>query len=312
MERHGQESMETVENEQLQDESVPEIDDFGETELDAPTVTHQKSTVGGNYYSDANKIKVTIADKDAPIVILYGPPACGKTMVLVRLSRYLKGLGYTIVPDESFRDSNDSHYKEMCDDFDSIIDSDEAANSTDRISFMLVKVRSKNGKTICQILEAPGEGYYNPDSNAKSYPPYVNEILNSPNRKIFAIILEPKWRGARERSSYVDNIKRLRMRMGRGSKNKFLFVYNKIDKTDTMSGSDVPAIKDIKDNYSGVFESFKNENPITKLWKPYNCKFVRFSTGDYTMAGDHTLTYTASDDRYPNALWRNVLKLIKG
>ena len=40
--------------------------------------------------ADPNKIVVTIADKDTPIVLLIGPPASGKTMTLVRLARYLR------------------------------------------------------------------------------------------------------------------------------------------------------------------------------------------------------------------------------
>ena len=105
--------------------------------------------------NDPNKISVTIADKDAPIVVLFGPPACGKTMTLVRLTRYLRENGYTITPIRTFRPTYDSNYSEICDNFDVMMNQDDAAASTSKISFMLVKV-SKNGRTICQILEAPG------------------------------------------------------------------------------------------------------------------------------------------------------------
>ena len=37
--------------------------------------------------NDPNKIQIEIADKEAPIVILFGQPACGKTMTLVRMTR---------------------------------------------------------------------------------------------------------------------------------------------------------------------------------------------------------------------------------
>ena len=44
--------------------------------------------------NDSNKIKVTIADYNTPLVILFGPPACGKTMTMVRLTRYLQKKGF--------------------------------------------------------------------------------------------------------------------------------------------------------------------------------------------------------------------------
>ena len=52
--------------------------------------------------NDPNSIKVTIADPKTPIVVLYGPPSCGKTMTLVRLTRYLNSKGYSVVPDRIF------------------------------------------------------------------------------------------------------------------------------------------------------------------------------------------------------------------
>ena len=42
-------------------------------------------------YEDPNQIRVTIADAKAPLIILFGPPACGKTMTLVRLARWRVG-----------------------------------------------------------------------------------------------------------------------------------------------------------------------------------------------------------------------------
>ena len=59
---------------------------------------------------DPNRIQITIKDREAPIVVLYGPPSCGKTMTLVRLTRYLKRNGYQVSPVRSLRPSDDRHY----------------------------------------------------------------------------------------------------------------------------------------------------------------------------------------------------------
>ena len=129
---------------------------------DSPVVNENATTtsnivgLSNEELNDPNKISVVIADKDAPIVVLFGPPACGKTMTLVRLTRYLSENGYTVTPVRTFRPTYDTNYSDLCDNFDTMINQDDAAQSTNRISFMLVKV-SKNGRTICQLLEAHGE-----------------------------------------------------------------------------------------------------------------------------------------------------------
>lgn len=51
-----------------------------------------------NLYEDPNRINVTIVNKDIPLVILFGPAACGKTMTLVRLTRYLRSKSFKIFP----------------------------------------------------------------------------------------------------------------------------------------------------------------------------------------------------------------------
>lgn len=255
--------------------------------------------------SDPMSITVTISDTETPIVVLYGPPSSGKTMALVRLARYLKDEGYQVVPDRNFRGSQDSSYTQLCDNFDSIISSNDAADSTTGISFMLVKVLNSMGHPICQILEAPGEHYYPATSG---YPPYISRIINSKNRKIWAVILEPLWENEVERRVYVDNIRRLNGKLN--NRSKVLFVYNKIDMTHAKTMGDT--IKEVKDTYRGIFEPFRNQNPITKMWKEYNCNLVRFTTGDYAEKVGGGRTYTPSDDSYPKELWNVMLKMIKG
>ena len=123
------------------------IDTAIENEERATTTNDKIVGLSAEELKDYNKISVTIADKDAPIVVLFGPPACGKTMTLVRLTRFLSENGYTITPVRTFRPTHDTNYSDLCDNFGTMIYQDDAAKSTYRISFMLVKV-SKKGRKI--------------------------------------------------------------------------------------------------------------------------------------------------------------------
>ena len=73
-------------------ESMPEtIDTISTPETVAdgvePVVDTTTNGLDDNERKDPNSIAVTIADKETPIVVLFGPAACGKTMTLVRLTR---------------------------------------------------------------------------------------------------------------------------------------------------------------------------------------------------------------------------------
>jgi len=268
--------------------------------------------------NDPNKIKVTITDTRTPLVVLFGPPACGKTMTLIRLARFLRSQGYTIRPEETFRPSTDLNYEKMCNSFDELISSDNAAESTKRISFMLVNV-SKDGKPICQILEGPGEYYFDPMNPSAPFPRYVNAILSCANRKIWMIMVEPARTNKRmgnssNRANYVQKINRLKSSITK--KDKVIFIYNKIDETDFVdSPGDVRenlAMKNTKDLYPGIFAHFMNENPITKIVRPYNFDFVPFHTGNFSKAADGTLTFDEGHDNYPKKLWNILFSRIRG
>lgn len=262
---------------------------------------------------DPNKIHVTIADKDAPLVILFGPPSCGKTMTLIRLTRHLKSCGYKISPIKSFRPSQDENYKQICENFDIMVNQNDAAASTDRINFMLVEILSSNSKRLCQILEAPGEYYFNPDDPSAPFPNYVNTIINSNNRKIWCIMIEPDWMNDTDKKNYVTRIHRLKQKMR--PHDKTIFVFNKIDQTNFVINPGninlAQARKDISNNYPGIFAPFRNVNPITSYFAKWRCDFVPFQTGDFTKS-ETSLTYQEGPKEYPAKLWKIILKRIKG
>jgi hypothetical protein len=203
--------------------------------------------------------------------------------------------------------------------FSKIINSPDAANSTANVSFMLVEV-IKDGKRLCQILEAPGEYYFNPNNPSMPFPSYVNTIIASNNRKLWTIMVEPDWRDTVDRINYVQRINDLSKQMD--VKDKTLFVFNKIDKTNFTRKKgqiNIPqAREEISNLYPGIFEMFKNQNPITKLWKDYLCGFVPFQTGTYTITtkkdskGNSIWNYQEGPDNYPQMLWNEIQKSITG
>ena len=289
----------------------------GKTVPEAVTLPVDGNGMSMEEINDPNKIKVTIADNKTPLVVLFGPPACGKTMTLVRLSRFLQGQGYTVQPITSFRPAYDKNYKDMCDNFDTMINSDDAAQSTAKVNFMLVQVMYK-GRSLCQILEGPGEYYFDPTNPKSPFPRYVNAIISSANRKIWAIMVEPdstnKRMGVEARKNYVSKIRQLKTRIT--PKDNVMFIFNKIDETPFVISPGIIhyklALQHTENLYPNIFVPFKNVNPITKWWKPNNFDFVAFQTGDFSEAADGTLTFEEGHDIYPKKLWRFIQKRLRG
>ena len=275
----------------------------------APNGVHGLSAAEMN---DPISIRVTISDPNAPLVILFGPPACGKTMTLVRLTRFLRAEGYTVAPIRTFRPTSDTNYADICEKFDETMNSDNAADSTNRISFMLVEV-IKNGRRLCQILEAPGEYYFNPKKPNDGFPNYVNTIIASSNRKVWTIMVEPDWMDHTDRMNYVTKITRLKQSMR--SKDNAIFIFNKIDLTNFVRGvgeiNKSAAINEVKNLYPNIFVPFLNQNPLTKWITKYNCDFVPFQTGYYTPALNG-FTYQEGPREYCIKLWNAIMNGIKG
>ncbi len=280
-----------------------------------PTTT---TTNTGVDYTDPNAIKVTISDKKSPLVILYGPPSCGKTMTLIRLARYLRGQNYTLEPRRDFRPNDDNTYKTLCDNFDQMVSSDDAAMSTSHVDFMLVRVL-RNGTAVCQFLEGPGELYFDPKDPNMSYPAYMNAITQSNNRRIWLIMLEPydpnSIMDSQANSNYVSRISKL-VSTEIGHSDKVIFVFNKVDKTNfvrNQTNINYGGLKkEVADIYPDVFAPFRNNNPITRWFRPYTCDFIAFQTGRYNTTTGGSQTFTESNNIFPCRLWAKILTNIKG
>lgn len=266
-------------------------------------------------------IDVTIADGQTPIVVLFGPPQSGKTMTMIRLAEYLThpDRGYTVAPDRAFRKAFDETYRINCDNFNGMLNSIWAAEKSKGLEFMQLVV-SKNGRPIVQILEAPGEHYYDPvdkDEPKGTFLPYITKVIQSPNRKIWVYLTEPNWKDHDDRIKYAQKVQLMKRSISR--RDKSIVLFNKVDATNLFYSTGEVNRKEaerfVNSQYPGLFGCFKNENPITSLWRRYNCAFVPFVTGSYNkvlVEGKNTQRYVAGPDNYPGVLWNIILKIVKG
>lgn len=264
--------------------------------------------------TDVNNIVVTVNDP-TPVVVLFGARTSGKTMTLVRLTQYLEQQGYQIIPDPLFRPANDNHYKMMCKNYLKLCHGKYAPGGNNVINFMLIKVLDKIGRPICQLLEAPGEHYFDPAEPKKQFPTYITNILKLRNRRTWMFIVEQDWGGEQEiRDMYVARIKSMPSTIKR---DKIIFTCHKVDEHSELTLANgmpnTPQIfKNLINQYPGIFDNFKNTNPITRLFKKYNFAFIPFSAGAFTPTESGKQVYTPGEDVYPRMLWKAILKTVKG
>lgn len=257
---------------------------------------------------------VNITDPKAPLVILYGPTSCGKTMTLIRLTKHLRNKYHcTVTPDRTFRPAKDKAYQEDCDKFNQTVNDPIAAHGTS--GYMLVDVVYQ-GRTLCKILEAPGEYYFDPKNPKKKYPHYLSKIIAAPNRKVWCAFVEPNWMDPNNRADYRDRIKDLKPTMT--PTDQMVFVFNKIDTTGYVIKPGVvnekEAVNRISQLYQGIFDEFRNDIPILKWFQPYTCMFVPFQTGIFSDGedadGNQITLYAEGNEAYPERLWKVIKKSI--
>lgn len=290
---------------------------------DEPIDTQLQSMLEETQYSqeekaDVNNISVTLG-KNIPTIILYGPPASGKTMALLRMIRYLSNQNYRIEPDRNFRPGHDEHYKRMCDGLSTLSRSSYAPGGTDTVGFMLAQVIKE--QPICQFLEAPGEHFFNEKvgKGSTDYPTYINEIISSEqNPRIWCFFVERDWGKDQEmREAYAAKIRALYntaiCHRGRPA-DKVIFLFNKADKYTQYYKDGYPILRsfynEIQRYYPGIFNEYIRTGIAALLFGKYNFRAVAFSAGTFNGTNDNRTKWQPSENWYCEQFWKAILSCL--
>lgn len=281
--------------------SAPEMSDAEKVKFETYTDDEIK---------DVNNITVTVPDTQTPIVVFFGSQASGKTLALLRMIRFLESeqQGYTVEPEYVFRPQTDKHYKEMCGKLKEQAYNKYAPGGTDVISFMLVKIY-KNGHPICQILEAPGEHYFDGSANL-DFPTYIQNICGVNNRKVWVFFVEQDWGiDQNERNMYAQKICSMQQLIM--PNDKIVFLYNKCDKKGNQylpnQRPNVPIFFErIKGQYPNIFARYTRTGFASFLFGKYNFRQVCFSAGAFNKTKDGKEVWTPGKDFYCQDLWKLI------
>lgn len=262
-----------------------------------------------------------ITDTRTPIIIVVGPATSGKSMIMVRIGKYLHKQGYKIEPDFSYL--NTAKYVQDCKDFMSCVDSNNAMPGS--VTDLLIQIKDASGTKVAQYLEAPGEVYFNPANPVAQPPQYLQQICsgNVPNKKVFIYLMDfdssveihKSFRAdANMRNLYANRLIDVFKPLAQ-PKDKFILLYNKLDKTGygtihkiiNKSGAELEA----RQNYGYVFNGLKKK--ILGGFVTYDdFKFMVFSTGSYSddvdEEGNSIQHYNISADIYPQLLWNEIIR----
>lgn len=255
--------------------------------------------------NDVNEIFVSIPDPDSPIVVLFGAPASGKTLAMLRMIRFLEAHNFQTEPEVLFRPESDKHFKKMCNELKNMAYSQYAPGPTDIVNFMLLKVLDNGGHTLCQILEAPGEHYFDGTASLE-FPTYIENVVAAPNRKVWVFFVEQDWNG--NRALYAQKICSMQSKIS--PNDKVVFLFNQADKKvkqfkrNGRPNTEV-FFSNIKNQYPGIFSKYANSGFEKLLFGEYNFKAVCFSSGTFTKSGENEI-WIPGKDWFCEELWKAI------
>lgn len=257
-----------------------------------------------------------IPKDEAPFVVLCGPPASGKSMVLKCLASYLyKSSKYSIVANTSLLPDED--YQNDCTEFNSII-GEPNTPMPNTVDYLMADIMDEQGNVKAHFLEAPGEDFFSfehwelePNRPFKGYLDKVTQVIEGePRRVIFIILLDldsaiSLRNDEKKRKKYEEKMEKLYNTYVKDHPNRVILLYNKVDIhmqgrwANSQNCSNPQAVlEDAKSNYPRLFFTRK-----FLFWDIKNYKFLPFCTGSYRDG------YTAAGPAYPKALWKEISKL---
>lgn len=247
-------------------------------------------------------------DYKTPIVVLFGPPLSGKKCVLLSLAHFLVMNGYIIIPVRTLLPN--SFYIRSCDRFREMIF--KGYPDRDFLGFMLVDIFHQNGHKICQILVIPGQLCFFSENLSNTLSPCINQIISSPNPKVWIPFIDVNWRVSQEiRSQYIRQLGVIRNISQ--MHDKFIILINKVDHLTSpfhVADLDVNSLKKIVfPLYDSLFV-FKEKRPIIRVFRPYNCNFIPFTSGVFCDNNDECV-FIRSNPIYSEKLWKAIINCIK-
>lgn len=247
--------------------------------------------------------EMNIYEEHTPLVILFGPFASGKTSALYRLCQWFRLQGYQVLPVRSFKPAQDRHYSEFCDRFSNWIH-DRIDGLHLRLDFTLVEVYNQVGRKLCLIMDTPGDYCFH---TSRMNQLDLSTLFQFNNPKAFLFFIESDWNDLHDRKGYVERIREVKLFLS--PKDKSVVLYNKVDRSPFLISPGSVNMRgvfyDTKNMYPGLLETFKNQSPITRLFRPYNCSLVPFSSGVFYEYNGR-ICFEPSIDAYPSNLWKEI------
>lgn len=255
---------------------------------------------------------------EGPLVIFYGPRGVGKSAALIRLTSYIEKYEECEVEiDHGFRSGNS--YANTIREFESIRNKHEFSPArTGELSFLLLKV-TKNGSNFCEILEAPGEHFFNLKELQNSYPTYLNDIFQDNTKKVFVFFFESIMFGEESnrkqiKEQYASKIKDLLNDRFNSKRDKIIIVSNKADQKSGWIVDGRPKVKSFvkglyeDPDYGKLFKYLRTNRRFGKI------RFVPFSAGLFNKTKSNTKkqTFSFSNDNYPRDFWEAIHEAIDG
>jgi len=285
--------------------------DAGQVNSNGPSVSPQPNPVS-SIVMDPNAINTGAIH--GPVVIFYGPRTVGKTVALIRLSKFIaRDGGITIKPNRSFR--TDEGYPITMHAFNDLLtrEAQYSPRRTGNIDFLLLDY-FENGQLLCQLLEAPGEHFFDPKDNSEpknNYVAYFQNIRHRNYKKVYVFFFEENMFGSPDmRERYSRKIANL-IRDMNPDRDRILILYNKVDEIPELLVDGRVNVKTLKDYIfrNPEYNEFKIAIQKSKLKHIY---FTPFSSGTFApIQGSEDIRWVLGLDDYPGGFWSNIRASIK-
>ena len=277
---------------------------------------------------------------NTPLILFVGMPESGKTMAVYSLAEHLTILKehYDISPDFSFL-PHDTAYADKCTKFQAVYDKNKPmmGKNGPRYAFpktmgdVYLKINVKQaGKTLYDILEVPGEKFFDPNNIAAGISPDILNLIN-PNafgrgKIVFILLLDlytRQWDNDKTRMNdpifqhYVNRLIDIMKNFKDGD--KVITLLNQFDKSLNPTND----WEKWEGAYSGLFEALSvgrkyiifDKIKVKKL--PYSCGRdfnqkidPKTNTVEKDKFGDEIVTFKSDKKTmdYARNLWTEITR----